>query len=601
MPFNIGAGLSAAGEAISKWADNAATAQLKSQLERDQLTLSNQLLAEREHQARVETGEPEKVQAARLANAMQRAQIQATYDYLGLPAPDFLKDEAPAAAAPVGTSQPAAATRTVPAGPAGGAAATGVPSKGLLNTDVTGADAAGAGAGLGSFTKAGGGVAVDAKGKPGIAQGLPPGMTPQMARIMALTNPGKFFETIMKWQDPITWREGAPNTYWDPEQQKLLPIPGSEEAARSAQMTKLGAAAEYDLVDVYDPKTQRMVKMPKAQYLEMVAPDRSRGAAAAGPATAHAPTLAAEAPTRSIIPSPPPGRNDLGDQSDGSFKMEGGFTIPKAPERRDTGLSAQPSAIQAAEQTTYPKLLQSWAEAIDPAQKSEALLEIMAETFQSFKSGAWETAKSQIGAHLLASGMTTKAQVNQLLNTDPKNAQIIMHETFLQAMNALKAAGIPRVTQSEIFAMVSQSANPDLQPEANLELVAEGLAAARYTQKFAAGWLQAREMGYDPLTYENEFKRANNLKAYIDKTKEEIGPFKGMEPPPSPSRRQGGVNIPMKAPTKAAPTDPKTAPDGTEFMQGDWIYRKKGNEMLPVRKAEPGEIKAYNAYTGANQ
>ena len=163
------------------------------------------------------------------------------------------------------------------------------------------------------------------------------------------------------------------------------------------------------------------------------------------------------------------------------------------------------------------------------------------------QSGAWATAKADIGKNLIAAGVPTDT-VNDILNTDPAKAEIIMKNNFGASLSTLSASKLGRITQNEIFAMQKNLANPDLQPEANLAIIGQGIGIARFQQHLANDWNQAIQLGYsDPATYQQAWIKANPLQKFIDDATKEIGPLKGMRAPKTAGRTgrtsTGGLHL----------------------------------------------------------
>ncbi len=533
--INWGAGIAAAGESISKTAGEAALQQQRSQLEMQKVTLASQL-----------AGQQYDVEAKKIGLVAQRASMDAYLKATGYSGglSDFGMG-APAAdgtAAAPSTSSGAPATSSAPpatvsTGGGSAPATTGQPS----------ADQASSG-------QARAPVIVDKSGKTlGVA--LPPGVTIQQAAIMG---PEKLSALWANWSKPEAVRPGAALTYYNfstgqqetlyqqPELPKgslfdratnsIVQVRGGQQAIESsakseasgksqgelpAELTKIGAtgkearttagftsklATETDLVPSYDPDTQTTTMVTKAEALART----KEGKGVTAP-----PVAGTAAPAQG---------------GDGSFKTIDGTIIPPPPkvEAKAGGFQSAPSEAQKATQSTYPEIIKGWQEGVQPAAQAEQRFTAMADALKALQSGAWTAGKAEIGRQLIAAGMSTD-KWNEISSASPAQAQIILKNNFGAALSTLSASKLGRITQNEIFAMQENLANPKLEPEANLAIIAQGIGISRYQQSLANDWNTALKMGYaDPLTYQQQWMKANPLQKFIDNAAKEIGPLKGM-------------------------------------------------------------------------
>ncbi len=537
--INIGAGISAVGESIARTAGIAALEEQRSQLETQKITLASQL-----------AGQQYDVQAKRLALIPQQASIDAylkATGYSGGLADFGMGGSSPADGAASPQPSSGAPATSPAAGSGGGApvpAATGQPS-----TDQ---------AAPSSQTRAP--VIVDKSGKAlGIA--LPPGMTAQQAAILG---PAKLSEIWEKWSSPEAVRPGAALTYFNfstGKQETLYQQPempkgtlydqatnsivqvrggtaaieasaGAESRGKSqgelpAELTKIGATGEQarttagfqkgldvatDLVPSYDPATQTTTMVTKAEALART----KEGKGVTAP-----PVSGAAAPSQ----------GNIGQQNDGSFKTTDGTTIPAPPKTAATsgGFQSAPSEAQKATQSTYPEIIKGWQESVQPAAQAEQRFTAMADALKATQSGAWASTKAEIGRQLIAAGMSADTVKNLTNIDDPAQAQIVLKNNFGAALSELGASKLGRITQNEIFALQKNLSNPDLEPGANLAIIAQGIGIARFQQHLANDWNTAIRMGYaDPLTYQEQWMKANPLQKFIDGAAKEIGPLKGM-------------------------------------------------------------------------
>lgn len=566
--FNIGAGLSAAGGAVSSFAGELGLQAMKADMERQQIELSNKLIAEREHVARVESGVPIQVQGMKLDLANRKAAMISTYALAGVTPPKELLEPGADIPDAIGPQNPSnsgpTAGGTAPAAisaPAGAGNAVSDSPSSLINSDATPS---------GGASGARPTIFADKKGKTSIAGSLPPGMTPAVAAAMALNQPDKFYALIAKWHEPnnvkggdsvMTLGAGADGGYGSVvtapklgEHEQVAAdgsikiMPGGlqattlQEAAKSAgqlpaELTKIGATGAqtrqtsaftenlkdaHELVDAYDPNTKTNIQVPRGVALQRI--------------------------NQSInVPPAPDGsaiNPELGAQKDGSFKMPDGFVIPPAPKATtpaSSGLEKGPGAVEKANQENYAPVIKELTDSVLPAQQAEQRFNHMADILKDFKSGAWESKKAAIAVNLKAAGFNSDV-INKMFG-DPAKAQILMKDNFTAALQSLAASRIGRITQNEIFALQDRLANPNLTPEANLEILSEGIGIAKWQQSLAAGWTVAGKMGYDPLTYLSDAVRSNPATQYVNNARSDIGLLKGMEGPGKSQYQDGQTMI----------------------------------------------------------
>lgn len=600
--INLNNGISAAGGAISQTAGTAALLQQKAGLEEDSARLVNQLTTARE--AGLETQRESfqremqgpDIEAKRLALVPQRLSIDAYLKATGHPG--GLSEFQGSGAAPA-----AGATGSAPSasGGSGGdtsvaqATASPAPSYAPSGSDNTAPPAA---APRTSVTSApaqdlfpNGAPVLTPIGDKGKILGipLPPGWTPQMA---AIAGPDALSKAWEKYSSPQTVRAGASLTYFDfntGKMQTLVQQPntppgylydaatqsyvqighgldaltaskksesqGTAEGALPSDLTKIAKTGEQtrttasfqkgldvgtDLVPSYDPATQKTTMVTKADALK-----KARGGAG--------------------VIAPPDGTDasgagDAGVQKDGSYRTDAGTIIPPAPKAQagTDDYQTAPSEAQKATQSTYAETIKGWQEAVLPANQAEQRFLAQAEALKAIQSGQWASTKAAIGAHLIAAGMSSDT-VKEMLNTDPAAAQVIMKNNFGAALSTLGASKLGRITQNEIFAMQKNLSNTDLQPEANLAIIAQGVGIARFQQSLANDWNTAMRMGYaDPLTYQQKWMAANPLQKFVDQAQKEIGALKGM--PGGPGNA---------SPAKVYGPPPGTVVDDYKFLGGN--------------------------------
>jgi hypothetical protein len=176
----------------------------------------------------------------------------------------------------------------------------------------------------------------------------------------------------------------------------------------------------------------------------------------------------------------------------------------------------------------------AWTAAIGPAQVAEQRMMTIADAFKSIQSGKWAEQKANIIGSLEAIG----------IHVDPNNTlaqvQMVLHENVLSTLPMLKAA-TRNPTQTEFTTTREMREGPNIQPEANLQMLAEDIAMMRQTQNLpaafhASGWQNS-------LQFESAFLGRNKLAPMVKDIKDEIGQLRGMKgwvPPGMPEGTKPG-------------------------------------------------------------
>jgi hypothetical protein len=74
-----------------------------------------------------------------------------------------------------------------------------------------------------------------------------------------------------------------------------------------------------------------------------------------------------------------------------------------------------------------------------------------------------------------------------------------------------------------------KSEHPNLQPEANLEMLSQDMATLARGQQLAQDWNTAQPLGWkNPLSFETAWTQANPLSNMVQWQRQNIGPLKGM-------------------------------------------------------------------------
>lgn len=560
--INLGAGLSAAGASVAQTAGELSLNEQKAALERQSIELTNALAAGREHTARVETGAVAEGQSKQLGLKVQEAQmdsfLRAAGYSGGLADIGYKPATVPPAEGPAPV--PAPATEAAPA-----------PLKTVANSPVEG-------------LPKGVPVVVSGKGGRPIGIPLPPGVTSLQA---LLAGPDGLAKLSAEWAKPQNLRPGSALTYYDfndgttktlvqrpnlppgsmqAEDGSIVQIAGAADAIKAAEGAKAEGGLPVDLAKITATGEQARTTAGFEAGVKVATELQPTYDAATGATTLHTRAdvlkdISGGAAPASAPPTAAP-QSDTGLQRDGSFKMNDGSSIPPPPKlpQEAGGVQAEPSAADKATQASYAETIKGWNDSVLPAIQAEQRFQAMGEALKTFQSGAWATSKTEIGRQLIASGLP-ESFVTHLMGVDPAQAQIILKNNFSASLSTLAASRIGRITQNEIFALQKNLANPDLQPEANLAILSEGIGLARWQQSLAAGWNTARRMGYaDPLQYQAEWTKTNPVQKFVDQAKSDIGQLKGT--PPAVARISGDEEF-------------NRLKSGTQFIGPDGVTRTK--------------------------
>lgn len=177
----------------------------------------------------------------------------------------------------------------------------------------------------------------------------------------------------------------------------------------------------------------------------------------------------------------------------------------------------------------WQKTSQDWNTSLQPSYQAEQRLNTIANAFKQIQTGAFTTNKAQFATWLKSAGLDSVAD-KVMQGADPSQVQLALHENYAETMQQLKAA-TSRFTQQEFKITAENKEHPNLQPEANLQMLAEDIGALRQARDLPRDFVIAQQHGWkDPQSYEQAWLRQNPLSGYVDTAKKEIGPLKGMTP-----------------------------------------------------------------------
>jgi hypothetical protein len=185
--------------------------------------------------------------------------------------------------------------------------------------------------------------------------------------------------------------------------------------------------------------------------------------------------------------------------------------------------------------TTYAALAESRAktssgiaEAGRVAAQAEVQLHAMADTLKIMQSGWGASEKAEVARILTAAGIPLPASLD-----DPAAVQQLVHGTYRQTLAALKAAN-SKFTGGEFSTMSKTSYNPDLEPAANHQMIAEDIAKLRQVEYLADDWGRAQTTvaqngarWVDPDQFTTAWLRENKIQPMTTQAHKDVGPFKG--------------------------------------------------------------------------
>jgi hypothetical protein len=188
----------------------------------------------------------------------------------------------------------------------------------------------------------------------------------------------------------------------------------------------------------------------------------------------------------------------------------------------------------------WQKTATQWTDALKSGQLAEQRLSTIANAFKAIQTGSFTTDRADWAAKLRGLGLNSLAD---RIMAHPEQAQLGLHENYAETMEQLKA-NTARFMQQEFKITSENKQHPNLQPEANLQMIAEDLAPIRQTRDLATDWTAAQRQGWrDPQSFESAWLRQNKLSDYVKRAKDEIGPLKGMSGNAAPGSANGGWGV----------------------------------------------------------
>lgn len=202
--------------------------------------------------------------------------------------------------------------------------------------------------------------------------------------------------------------------------------------------------------------------------------------------------------------------------------------------------------------------------------------------FKLFQSGPGAAPLAEYAAIAKSWGQPGLAE--KIFDGKPEAVAVLQKQAPGLVLEQLKAA-TPRFAQSEFTALLDKAV-PDAGrlPEANFEIVAEGLAIMNRSHAFLDSWADAQADGWRSMSaYYREWSKANPMAAYLQSAKLQMGNFAGMPIPPEDKLAVGATYVTPKE----LDQNTKTAFGALGIQPGDiWRYNGRGKNPTVIPKAD---------------
>lgn len=173
----------------------------------------------------------------------------------------------------------------------------------------------------------------------------------------------------------------------------------------------------------------------------------------------------------------------------------------------------------------------NWADSLPSNATGEQRALAIAEAFKATQSGKWAEEKGDIAAKLKAVGLGGLA--SSAIFGDPAKVQEALKNNFQSTLAQIRAF-TSRPAAVEVQLASNNFANPNLQPEANLQIIGETVGTMRWERALINDWAQAKKEGWqDPQDFQRAWMQKNPQSKFIDAAIKEIGPLKGMKGAPA--------------------------------------------------------------------
>ena len=232
----------------------------------------------------------------------------------------------------------------------------------------------------------------------------------------------------------------------------------------------------------------------------------------------------------------------------------------------------------------------------DMLNKSEALTvgsqryNTITNAFKLFQSGPGAVPLSEYAAIAKSWGAPDIAKA--LFDGDPDAVQVLQKEAPGLVLEQLKAA-TPRFAVNEFNALLDKAVPEGGRlPEANFQMVAQGLAIMNRSHAFLDSWADAQADGWRSMSaYYLEWGKANPMPAYLESAKLQMGNFAGMPIPPKDKLAVGATYVTPKE----LDGETKAAMGGLGIQPGD-IWRYNGRDKKPTVIPRADMFSVYMGY-----
>ena len=271
---------------------------------------------------------------------------------------------------------------------------------------------------------------------------------------------------------------------------------------------------------------------------------------------------------------------------------------PKPPPGGGTPLGNLPGNASVKKLGDLPKkLIEKDAEYYaDMLNKSEAVTvgsqryNTITNAFKLFQSGPGAAPLSEYAAIAKSWGAPDLAEA--IFKGKPEAVAVLQKQAPGLVLEQLKAA-TPRFAQSEFTALLDKAV-PDAGrlPEANFQIVAEGLAIMNRSHAFLDSWADAQADGWRSMSaYYLQWSKANPMPAYLESAKLQMGNFAGMPIPPADKLAVGATYVTPKE----LDGETKAAMGGLGIQPGD-IWRYNGRDQKPTIIPQADMFSVYMGY-----
>lgn len=198
----------------------------------------------------------------------------------------------------------------------------------------------------------------------------------------------------------------------------------------------------------------------------------------------------------------------------------------------------------------WNKTQTDWAKALPSTIVAEQRALAIADALKKTESGAFATEKANIKASLHAVGIDLPDDTFG----SPAQVETALKDNFSSVLEQIKAFS-SRPAAAEVTLGQKNFSNPNLQPEANLNIIAQTVGQMRWERALMNDFKSAKSMGWrDPQDFQQAWLQLpeNALQGFIDRAKSEIGPLKGMPGGPGSAATFDPSKLP--APQAAAAT-----------------------------------------------